>query len=424
MIRNVLRTASTPLRYGIIYFVILALLVGCSSLAPLLPQPTPAPAPFGQATITPQPFAISTQTALPATEARVLRVWLPPRFDPNAKTESANLLKQRLIDFESTHPGLEIEVRIKAEEGETGLLNSLSITSSAAPIALPDLIALSRPDLETAALQGLLHPIDGLSTVLDDPNWYPYARELGHIQNIGYGLPFAGDALVLIHRPELEINTWDDILSSEEALLFPANDSQSLVMLDLYVSAGGKLVNEQGLPTLDEEPLTRTLTLIQAGFETKTFSASLLGFESDAQSFQAYRNRSAKMVITRAVNYREAEDGIRQPIPSLNNTPQTFANGWIWALAGSAPENQQAATELAEFLIADEFVGKWLGETGYLPTRLSQDSEASVILESAHALPANDVLMVLGPIMNQALSRILNGEQVEAVVRSVLDQVK
>ena len=183
MIKKILRVA-----YCVIFFAV----TGCSSLAPLLSNPTPAPAPFGQATSTPQPFIDSTPTVLPVTEARVLRIWLPPRFDPNADTESANLLKQRLADFESAHPGVKIEVRIKAEEGATSLLNALSITNSAAPAVLPDLIALSRPDLESAALKGLIHPVDGLSVLLDDPNWYPYARELGHIENIGYGLPFAG----------------------------------------------------------------------------------------------------------------------------------------------------------------------------------------------------------------------------------------
>jgi hypothetical protein len=93
-------------------------------------------------------------------------------------------------------------------------------------------------------------------------------------------------------------------------------------------------------------------------------------------------------------------------------------------LAGSDSEERQVATELAEFLIADEFVSNWLENTGYLPTRLSQGTEASVILESAHALPSNEVLLVLGPIMEQALSRILNGDQVGAVVRSVMEQVK
>ena len=424
MTARVFRITSTLLRYGIIYSVIFLLLTGCANLAPFLASRQPTPASVSQATSTPQPIPLSTQTALPVTDVRILRVWLPPRFDPNADTESASLLKRRLADFEATHPGLEIEVRIKAEEGETSLLNSLSITSRAAPIALPDLIALSRPDLEAAALKGLLHPVDGLSTVLDDSNWYPYARELGHIQNIGYGLPFAADALVMVHRPGLEINTWDDIFSSDESLVFSAGDPQALVALSLYISAGGRLVNEQGLPILDEEPLTQTLTLIQNGLEEQAFLPTMINYETDTQSLQAYRDGRANMAIAWALNYHGVDDGIIEPIPSLNGTPHTFAPGWIWALAGSDPENQQVATELAEYLIADEFIGNWLEKTGYLPTRLSQDVEVNAILESAQLMPANDVLLVLGPIMNQALIRVLNGDQVESVVRSVMEQVQ
>jgi len=402
--------------------VILVSLAGCADIASLLSTPTAVPVPH--VTSTSQPTLPATKTALPPVEARVLRVWLPPRFDPNANTTAAILLKKRLADFETSHPGLEIEVRIKAEAGETGLFNALSITSIAAPTALPDLIALSRPDLEAAALKGLLHPIDGLSTVLQEPDWYPYARDLGHIQNIGYGLPFAVDALVMVHRPELEIKTWNDIFSSEESLVFPVSDPQALVALSLYVSAGGELVDDQGLPTLEEGPLTQTLTLIANGLEEHAFLPAMINYETDAQSLQAYREGRANLAITWAVNYHPVDDGILQPIPNLNGTPHTFAIGWIWALAGSDPENQQVASELAEYLIADDFVSNWSENTGYLPSRLSQDSGINSILESAHVLPSNEVLGVLGPIMDQALIRVLNGDQVVSVVQSVMEQVK
>jgi len=137
---------------------------------------------------------------------------------------------------------------------------------------------------------------------------------------------------------------------------------------------------------------------------------------------QAYRDGRANIAIAWAASY-QADDGIRQTIPSLNSAPYTFATGWIWALAGSDPENQQVATELAEFLITDEFTSNWLNETGYLPTRLSSDSELNAILDSAHVIPSNDVLLVLGPIMNQALIRVLNGDQIESVVGSAMEQV-
>jgi ABC-type glycerol-3-phosphate transport system substrate-binding protein len=379
------------------------------------------------ATSTPESDA--TETALPATGAQILRVWLPPQFDPDAGTESANLLKQRLADFETQYPGLEIEVRIKAEEGEANILNALSVTSMAAPTALPDLVALSRPALEAAALKGLLHPIDGLSTTLQDPNWYGYARQLGQIENIGYGLPFAGNVFAIFYRAELgELTNWEEILASEALLSFPAGDPQGLVGLSLYASAGGEIVNSQGLPTLDQQALTRTLTLIQDGLGASMLSPSIAIAGTDAQALQLYRDRNASMVITWASNYRPVSDEQIMPLTGLDETPYSFATGWMWSLAGSNAENQALAVELAEYLIADEFIREWTREAGYLPTRPSsidgQDPTIAALIESAKPIPSNDVLSVLGQLMQDALIRVLNGERPEAVAGSVVDTLK
>src|SRR5215204_812846 len=101
---SIYRMISKVLR--IAYLLIFASLAGCANIESFLSQPTPVSVPSGQATATPQPVPIATQTTtLPTDEVRVLRVWLPPRFDPNAETESASLLKHRLIDFETTHTG-------------------------------------------------------------------------------------------------------------------------------------------------------------------------------------------------------------------------------------------------------------------------------------------------------------------------------
>jgi len=399
-------------------FVFLSL-SACADLASLFTTPTPV----SQLTATPVSTVPATETQPADVEPRVLRIWLPPHFDPSAEQDSSELLRQRLAEFQSSHRGLKIDVRIKAVEGKSGLLNSLSVTSVAAPSALPDLIALSRVDLETAASAGLLHPMDGLSTLLEDPNWYPFARELGHIQNIGYGLPFAADALVLIHRPKLEINTWEDILASREPLRFPGDSSRPLVLLSIYVSAGGKFVNEQGLPALEAEALTRMLTLFHDGLETETFSPSLLESTSSEQPVQ---EGSDGMIVNWAVNNWTPDQNVMQPVPDLGGSSHAFANGWLWALAGSAPENQQVATELAEFLMEDSFLSEWERETGYLPTRVvlanGQNADVHAVLESAQVLPPDAVISTLGPILSQAVSRVLNGEQVDVVVQSVMEQ--
>ncbi|MGB8980704.1 MAG: extracellular solute-binding protein [Anaerolineales bacterium] len=402
---------------------------GCASLEPFLTSLTPAPAPTRQ--VTPAPTATATEPAPVESDAPVLRVWLPAQFSPAAENDAARLLKERLADFENQHPGLKIDVRVKTMEGENSLLNSLKLTSLAAPGALPDLIALSRSDLEAAALTGLLHPIDGLSTSLEDPNWYGYAQQLGRIQNTGYGLPFAGDALVLVYYPELgEIVTWKDVLASRGRLVFPASDPMGLVGLSLYASAGGELLDAQGQPTLDQDALTRVLSLVEQGSAKGVIPSSLANVSTEAQTLQIYRTGAANTNkgIIWSLDYQLPSDGTIVPLPGLDETSYSFSTGWVWALSGSNPEHQQLAVELAEHLTAEDFVGEWTRKVGYLPTRPSNVGEEeriiTAILESAHPMPSEDVLKVLGPLMQEALTRVLNGEKPEDVAVSVVQKLK
>ena len=404
------------------------LTAGCASLEPLLaalttPTPIPTPRPTSTHTVIP------TETVPPPSQASLLRVWLPPQFDPAAENNAANLLEQRFAEFEAEHPGLLIEVRLKRSEEDNNIVDSLSITNEAAPNALPDLILLSRPDLESAALRGLLHPIDGLSTALEDRDWYAYAQQLARIQNTGYGLPFVGDVLVLVYYPELgTIVTWEDVLSSRGQIVFPSNHAQGLVGLSLYASVGGQILDAQELPILEVDALTQVLTLIQEGISEDVFPVSLANVSTEAQTLQIYRTGSANKGIIWFLDYQPSSDGTITPLPGLAEEPYSYATGWVWALAGPNPENQQLAVELAEHLVAPDFIGEWTRQTGYLPTRPSTLQEGNrtiaAILESAHPVPSNDVLAVLGPLMQEALTRVLNGEEPEAVAESVIQKLR
>jgi ABC-type glycerol-3-phosphate transport system substrate-binding protein len=339
------------------------------------------------------------------------------------------MLAQRLVDFESQDGDLKIEVRLKRAETEGDLLNGLSLTSTAAPAALPDLILLPHSELQAAAQRGLLHPIDGLSTSLDDPNWYSYAQQLGRIQNTGYGLPFLGDTLVLIYYPELgQIVSWEDVLNSDGNIVFPAGDPQGLVGLSLYASAGGEILDAQGLPMLDQEVLVRVLTLVDEGLLQEVFPPSLANVTNETQTLQIYRTGDANKAIVWFLSYRPAEDGRLTPLPGLDETSFSYATGWVWALAGADPEKQQLAVELAEYLVADDFIAALTRETGYLPTRPSiveeGDRTMTAILEAAHPMPSSDVLAVLGPLMQEALTRVLNGEEPADVAASVVETFK
>ncbi len=395
---------------------------------------TPTPVPTKIATHTPPPVETTvSSTGQPnpnGSEPKILRVWLPPQFNPDTNNAASALLKQRLNSFEVQHPGLEIDVRVKAEEGEADLLNSLAVTSAAAPSALPDLIALSRPSLEAAVQKKLVRPLDDFSAELQNSNWYPYARELAKIDGTPYGIPFAGDALVIIYRPDLVwIKTWDDILLSEGRLMFAGADPQAEVGLSLYMSAGGQLLDAQGKPALDQQILTDVLELFSKGRAAMLFPDAVTNISTDAQVLQEYRARHTNMAIIHFSAYRASQDGLVQPLMGLKESHFTFSMGWMWALPGQNPDNQQLSAQLAAFLSADDFLAQWIKETAYLPTRQSttkQDADSPVpaIIEAAQPSPSADIMQVLGPAMQEAIARVLNGEQPDAVARSVVEKLK
>jgi multiple sugar transport system substrate-binding protein len=419
---------------------LLIFLTGCSSLQSVNMDwlnrilYTPTPVPITTATPTPEPVQTnesSTGQPPPVAQPEILRIWLPEEFNPNANNQAATLLKQRLAEFEAEHPGLQLDVRIKAENGDADLINSLSVTSMAAQKALPDLIALSRPALEVAAQKGLVHPLDNYSTELQKEDWYPYARDLAKVNGTVYGIPFAGDADVIIYRSDLVwIKTWDDILLSEGHLIFAGADPQANVGLTLYVSAGGNLLDAQGHPTLDQETLTQVLELFAKGRAATLFPAAATNISSDQQALQEYRTRRSDMAIVRFSDYRSQQDGLAQPLMGLKvDTHFTFSSGWVWSLAGQNPTNQALALELAKFLTEDNFLLRWLPESGYLPTRrpaTNRDASSPIpaVIEAMQPGPSSDTVAVLGPLMEEAVTRVLSGEQPEAVARSVVEKLK
>lgn len=405
------------------------LLVGCSSLAPLLATPTPVPAP--QATSTPE--TIPTSTATTANQPRLLRVWLPPRFDPNAETPAAELFKRRLLEFEDEYPGIHIEVRIKSE---ADVLNALSITDNAAPASMPDLVALSHADMRAAVSTGLLHSFDGLTTLPQDPDWYAFARDLGKLQDIEYGIPFAGDLLLAVYRPavfEEPPSAWETLIESNVPVAFPAADPKALFSLSLYLSEDAQTLNNQGGVALDEESLLRLFSFQKQAIEAGTFPRSIVDHQTDEQSLQLYRAGGADLAIVWASSDLPTPGGRYAPLPGLNNLPYSLGDGWVWALAGSDTENQPLAVELASYLVESSYMSEWTRAAGYLPTRPQalagwddEDLKNSIgeALRSAHPVPSEESLSAVGPLLQEALIRLYNGEQPEAVTRSVIESAK
>lgn len=407
----------------------LLFLAGCSSLAPLLAPPTPVPSP--QATSTPQATPTATPTAA-VSQPRLLRVWLPPQFDPQADNPSAELLRARLQAFQQEYPGIQLEIRIKSD---ADILRTLTITNNAAPAALPDLIALSYWNMQKAASGGFLHPLEGLTSLLQDPDWYAFARELAHLKNVEYGIPFGSDVLVMVYRPSMFAeppSTWEDVFASGVSLAFPASSPTALFPLSLYLSENLDLTDDRGSILPDEDALVSLFSFYKRAIESGIIPPPVRDQQTDLQSIQFYRNGQSHLAVVWLSSDLQARSGNYLPLPGLSNAQYSLGNGWVWALAGSDVENQPLAVELASYLVESRFMSEWTRAAGILPTRpqaltgWEEDLRVPLheALQSAHPLPAEDSVSVVGPLLQGALIRLFNGEQPEVVARSVMDELK
>lgn len=422
------------MRRFLISAVLLFLLAGCANISSLLSTPAPATVPTSTNTPTATSTTAVTQTITPD-GPRTLRIWVPPQFDPAAETAASALFQERLNEFVARRPGLRVEVRVKAESGTGSLLNALTTTRSAAPAAMPDLVALSRADLESGTAKGVLHPLDGLTTLPDDPDWYPYARQMAHIQNTTYGLPFAGDALALVGYRYPLPSAWSD-LTQETLLIFPAADSRALFTLSLYLSAGGTLQDGQGRLDLDEVILGKVLSLYLPEAEIDFISPQVINYGTEEQAWNAFREQRGNLVVTWTSRFLKEQTLplALAPLPGFETGQYNLATGWSWALAGSVPENQPLAVELAEFLSDSQFLAEWTQAAGYLPTRPTalsswSDTRIQSILtqtaETASLVPGEDLLVTIGPLFSEAALSVLNGEQLPAeAAQSVTEQLK
>jgi len=400
--------------------ILIISLVGCSTPAPS--QETPIP----ETTLTPTVAPVVTEdvTEPEVEEPVTLRIWVPPEFDPAGDSPAGAIFQSRLDEFATRKPNVDIEVRSKNVDGYGGILDTLATASAAAPLALPDLVALPRHALETAAEIGVLYPYDGLTTVLDDPDWYDYARQLSHWQNATFGIPFAGDVLVMAYRPEIVPEPpvdWAASLTITSTLSFPAADINAIYTLAQYQSLGAPFVGENEQPFLDVVHLTNVFSYYQQASMSELMPFWLTQFETDAQSWEAYGDSQADMAITWASRYLQTAlaDTSAHPIPTHDGAAFTLADGWAWALTTNNPDKQLLTAQLAEFLTTSEYLASWTAAAGLVPPRPSataawihKPSQTLVnqIAPGAHLIPSLDLVTVLGPILQQATVSVLKAE--------------
>ena len=414
-------------------FLILALSIsGCNSSTDSMQSIFASPTPFyadGSTLNTPTsilPEAETTLTVVPQdgngiTPQHEITLWVPPQFDPNVETPAAMTFNNRLQTFMIDYPNVKVNVRIKAQSGTGGLMESLTTTSAAAPNALPTLILLNRSSLENASLKGLILPLDERSNIIDDSDWYDYARELAIIQGSVYGIPFVGDASLLVYRPARFASIpvdWETIDSLQQPVIFPAADPEGLFTITMYQSLGGTIQDTQLHPTMEPDLLETVFHLYENGARSGVFPNWITQYQNDSQAWQSYFDQNGNAVVTWSSRYLSElpADSSAVPLPSLGSESYNVADGWMWALADLDPERQVLGIALAEYLVDGTFLAEYSQNTGYLPTRptsltsitnQSLKTLISQLVVAAHVRPANDLTTIIGPIVQESTVQII-----------------
>lgn len=402
--------------------------------------------PSGNVDLTPTATTAPTLPAEPTAQATatpsgplLLKLWVPPQFDPSAGTPGGNVLKARLAEFSARKPDVQIEVRIKDIEGPGGLLDMLGTASAAAHQALPDLVIVPSEHLETAALQGWLYSFDNLSTRLDDSDWFDFAREMARVQKNTFGMPFAADALAQVYHPQVlpePVRDLGGILAGTLPFVFTAADPLAAFTHALYLDGGGVVRDEQGKPVLDAAKLEEVLTFFQDANSAGVLPYWLSGLQADDQSWQAYQEGRTDQVVTWVSRYLDSggEADALAPIPTRSGTPLTVGSGWALALTSPEPSHHPSSVQLAEFLTESDFLSIWTEALGLLPTRPSslqswKDSrragELLPVADSLHLYPPMDILDNLGKVLEKATVDVLK-EQAgpKAAAQSAVENFK
>jgi maltose-binding protein MalE len=264
-----------------------------------------------------------------------LNIWLPKEFDPNDGSDAANLFTERLDNFSTRRPGVQVEIRIKNLQGPGSLLETLSATKEAAPLALPDLIALPYDQMLTAASQNLIYPLDSYISDVGSEDWYDFALDLGQYQGKKYGIPFAANMLVMAYHPTIvgdPPSTWEEMINREATLAFPASEPDAIFTLALYQSLGGEILNENGILQLDRNLLESVFDLYHQAIVADVMPDWSIEISSDDDTWGNFIKNQSQLAITWTDHFFEPSSGGVNftAIPTTDGTPYTYSNGWVW----------------------------------------------------------------------------------------------
>lgn len=407
-------------------FLILFLLIGCNDTN----QPDneaenttianiPTAAPTRAPEDVPNLESFSTNEAVPRFD---LNIWLSDEIDTNMDSAQGQLLNSQFVEFNATHPDVQLHISQKTINDQGGSLSYLRTGRNVAPAILPDVIILPTNQLASAAAEGLIYPITEL---VDSSGLYPAALDLGTVGETLYGLPFIlTDLYHLAYNSSVFTDTipsdWSNLalLPDANLVLAAAGDDGAAFTLQTYIDANGQVATDSAA-IFAEEPLANALSQIQLGVDTGLIVKESAEFTASAETWNFFRRGDANIAVVKSADFLlEQIEGTAikfAPIPGNNGQMPPVVSGWAWAITTPDVARQAVSAELIAWLTNSQNLGSWSAAAGLLPARsiaFSQWQSDPYItflqtqLQVAHALPAQLDSSVTNALTNAAVSLI------------------
>jgi ABC-type glycerol-3-phosphate transport system substrate-binding protein len=373
-----------------------------------------------------------TTTESPEDTTSTLTLWTIESISDEAQGESGDFISSNLRAFRRNNPDIKVEMLLKKPSGKGGMLDFLRTAREVAPTILPDVAVLNATDLSQAYTEGLIQPLDGRLDRSIVQDLIPAARKMGTVDNRLVGVPLGLEMEHTVYNTRTftaPLVLWSDVLSSNTKYLFPAKGINGLVndtTLSLYFSAGGKLLDDQGIPTLDEQVLRDVLDFYQWALENGVIDVAILEAVTTEELWPTYLEAKAGISQITVRQYLTDRELFRNtsfaplPVKKEGDTPVLITHGWTLVLITDDVQRQIAALRLIESFMSTTNNADWNSINKSIPTRDTAYQELagddpywtflSEQLNTAQPQPSFTGYDRIGRIIQQAVEQVIRGE--------------
>lgn len=367
-------------RRPVLHWLLSLVLLGAVGFAGCRPSDTPPVLPIALTptaiTTANQPSSEPDVSSVITTQERQLVVWVPEFFQTQ-ETSPVAVLQTVYDQFRHNHPGVHLEIQVKAESGDASLYTYLRYAQSMAPTILPDVVLLDTEQLWQVAELGLVQPVDwnGLPYTND---FFQFARTAATYHGQTIGIPYAADVLHLVYRTNQIAQapvTWEALMAAGLPYFFAAGkrDYPNESLLLQYVGAGGQLFEDGAVS--NPEALTALFAFLVQAKAATILSDEVLELKSFNDTWSRFANQNSGFADTSAHLILAQQDAVANvgfaQIPTINGAAITIAHTWAFALLTPLPEQQQLALEFIGQLLEPTVHSAWSRTTMQLPTQLS-----------------------------------------------------